>query len=79
MGYANGHSLTGGVTSEIEQAEKTPRTEIVHFIALEGHTETLIFEHVRTVAGHCSECANPWPCNWRRLGKQVLALLQGAG
>jgi hypothetical protein len=50
-------------------------SEFVRFIVVEGHTETLIFEHVRNIAGKCKACQKVWPCNWRRLGEQALELL----
>jgi len=50
-------------------------SEFVRFIAAEGHTEALIFEHVRNLKGVCESCQKTWPCNWRRLGEQALELL----
>jgi hypothetical protein len=50
-------------------------SEFVYFIALEGHVEALITEHVRTVSGICAGCNKPWPCNWRKLADQALEVL----
>jgi len=53
-------------------------SEFVHFLALEGHVESLVTEHVRSLSGDCAGCGKRWPCNWRQLGEQALELLWGA-
>ena len=53
-------------------------SEFVRFIVVEGHTETLISEHVRGGEGECQSCQRIWPCNWRRLAEQALELLLAA-